>query len=155
MPVLTRAAVESLAAGSAHTCGVGNGQVFCWGDNRFGQLGDGSTEGRPQPVAVQGLPAAARQVVAGAVHTCALLADGAAYCWGQNRNGQLGDGTMTNQSTPVAVQGGILFRSLHAGGALTCGFTATGAEHCWGLNQNGQLGDGTRDSRSVPTEVRR
>jgi alpha-tubulin suppressor-like RCC1 family protein len=118
-------------------------------------LGDGSTEGRPQAVAVQGLSTPARQVVAGAVHSCALLTDGSAYCWGQNLHGQLGDGTTTNRSTAVAVQGGIQFRSLHAGGALTCGFTAAGAEHCWGFNQNGQLGDGTRENRPVPTEVRR
>jgi hypothetical protein len=153
VPVLARGAVESLAAGSAHTCGVSGGEVLCWGDNRFGQLGDGSTEGRPQPVAVRGLPAAATHVVAGAVHTCALVTGGSAYCWGQNLHGQLGDGTTTSRNTAVAVEGGLQFRSIHAGGALTCGFTTEGAEYCWGFNLNGELGDGTRDSRSRPTAV--
>jgi hypothetical protein len=153
VPVLAGGSVESLAAGNTHTCGVSRGEVLCWGDNRFGQLGDGSVEGRPRPAAVSGLPSAATQVVAGAVHSCALVAGGAAYCWGQNLHGQLGDGTTTNRSTAVAVEGGLQFRSLHAGGALTCGFATGGDEYCWGFNQNGQLGDGTRDSRSRPTEV--
>jgi hypothetical protein len=154
VPTPVRGDIGSLAAGSAHTCGVSNSEVLCWGSNSAGQLGDGTTEGRTQPTRVLGLSSVS-SVVAGAVHTCALLTDGSAHCWGQNLHGQLGDGTTTNRSTPVAVEGGLRFRSLHAGGALTCGFTTDGAEHCWGLNQNGELGDGTRESRSMPTAVQR
>jgi alpha-tubulin suppressor-like RCC1 family protein len=154
LPTLVRADIESLAAGSAHTCGVSGSEVLCWGDNSAGQLGDGTTTGRPQPTRVPGLTSVA-QVVAGAVHTCALLDDGSARCWGQNLHGQLGDGTTTNRSTPTAVEGGLRFRALYAGGALTCGFTTDGVEYCWGLNQSGQLGDGTRESRSLPTAVQR
>ena len=158
VPVLVRGAIESLTAGNAHTCGISGDQVLCWGNNRFGQLGNGSTEGSPQPVSVQGLPTAATQaatqIVAGAVHTCVLVADGSAYCWGQNLYGQLGDGSTTHRSTAVAVTGGLRFRSIHAGGALTCGLATDGTEYCWGFNQNGQLGDGTRESRSSPTAVR-
>jgi alpha-tubulin suppressor-like RCC1 family protein len=153
-----RGAIESLAAGNAHTCGISGDQVLCWGNNREGQLGNGSAEGSPQPVPVQGLPTAATQaatqIVAGAVHTCVLVADGSAYCWGQNLYGQLGDGSTTHRSTAVAVTGGLRFRSIHAGGALTCGLATDGTEYCWGFNQNGQLGDGTRESRSSPTAVR-
>jgi alpha-tubulin suppressor-like RCC1 family protein len=127
--------------------------VLCWGDNRFGQLGDGTTDGKTQPVTVIGLSARATQVVAGAAHTCVLVSGGAAYCWGQNLQGQLGDGTTTNRSAPVAVSGGHSFRSIYAGGALTCGITTDGREFCWGLNQSGQLGDGTRQSRSTPTAI--
>lgn len=154
-PTLVRASIDSsLAAGTAHTCGIGGGQVLCWGDNRFGQLGDGSTQGRPQPAPVQGLPGPATQIAAGAVHTCALVSDGSAYCWGQNLHGQLGDGSMQNATGATAVAGDIRFRSLHAGGALTCGLSTDGSQYCWGLNQHGQLGDGTRQSRSTPTPVR-
>jgi alpha-tubulin suppressor-like RCC1 family protein len=152
-PTLVRASLQSLAAGSAHTCGIGGGQVMCWGDNRFGQLGDGSTEARAQPVAVDGLPGSATGIAAGAVHTCALLADGSAYCWGQNLQGQLGDGSTQSKSRATAVAGGIRFRSIYAGGALTCGFSTDGSQYCWGLNQSGQLGDGTRESRSTPTRI--
>jgi hypothetical protein len=153
VPTLVRGAIESLAAGSAHTCGISEGQVLCWGDNRFGQLGDGSTEARSQPTPVVGLPAPPTQVLAGAVHACALVANGAAYCWGQNLQGQLGDGTTVNRSAAVAVTGGLRFRSLQAGGAVTCGIATDGTQYCWGLNQSGQLGDGSRQSRSAPTAV--
>jgi alpha-tubulin suppressor-like RCC1 family protein len=155
LPEMVRGDLQSLAAGSAHTCGLGNGQVFCWGDNRFGQVGDGSMESRLQPTAVAGLPGRATQVVSGAVHSCALTSDGAAYCWGQNLHGQLGDGSNQNRSSATAVAGTVRFRSLYAGGALTCGVATTGGEYCWGLNQAGQLGDGTRQNRSTPTAVQR
>ncbi len=145
---------RSLVAGSAHTCGIRDGQVFCWGSNAFGQLGDGSTQDRSRPVAVQGLSGTVSRLAAGAVSTCALLTDGTAWCWGQNLHGQVGDGTNVNRSTPTAVAGGLNFSSLFAGGALTCAFTDGGAQYCWGLNQSGQLGDGTRESRPVPTRVR-
>lgn len=153
VPTLVRGAIESLTAGSAHTCGVSGRDVLCWGDNRFGELGDGTNTSQAQPVTVVGLSEPATDVVAGAVHTCALVADGSAYCWGQNLHGQLGDGTTQNRSTATAVAGGLHFRSLYAGGAMTCGITTDGAQYCWGLNQNGQLGDGSRTSRSTPTRV--
>lgn len=144
---------ESLAAGNAHTCGIRSGRVLCWGSNSSGQLGDGSTQDRAFPAPVDALPAPATRLAAGAVSTCALTANGRAYCWGQNVHGELGDGTRENRSTPVPVAGGLSFRSIYAGGALTCGFTDDGTEYCWGLNQSGQLGDGTRQSRAVPTRV--
>jgi alpha-tubulin suppressor-like RCC1 family protein len=155
LPTLVRGAMESLAAGSAHTCGISAGDVFCWGQNLSGQLGDGTTESRRQPTQVQGLPAPATQIAAGAVHSCALLGDGRAFCWGQNLHGQLGDGTTQNRSSATAVAGTVRFRSISAGGALTCGTATTGGQYCWGLNQAGQLGDGSRQNRSTPTAVAR
>lgn len=152
-PTLVRGGVESITAGSAHTCGIGAGGVLCWGANRVGQLGDGTTEGRAQPTPVEGLSGRPAQVAAGAVHTCALLLDGSAECWGQNLHGQLGDGTTQNASSPTAVVGGIRFLSIYAGGALTCGISLEGSQYCWGQNLQGQLGDGTRESRSIPTLV--
>jgi len=153
LPTLVRGAVETLVAGSAHTCGVSDGQVLCWGGNNFGQLGDGTNEDRTQPTTVTGLPGRPVSLAAGAVHTCALVQGGSAYCWGQNLQGQLGDGSTENRSEPVLVAGGVAFTEIHAGGALTCALTGDGAEYCWGLNQSGQVGDGTRASRSTPTRV--
>lgn len=153
VPTLVRGAIESLAAGNAHTCGISDGQIMCWGDNRFGQVGDGSSEGRAQPTQVVGLLGTATQLAAGAVHTCALVSDGSAYCWGQNLQGQLGDGSTVNRTSAVRVTGNLRFRSIHAGGSLTCGIALDGTQYCWGLNQNGQLGDGSRQSRSAPIAV--
>src|SRR5439155_12712284 len=92
-------------------------------------------------------------VAAGDFHMCALIASGQASCWGSNLNGQLGDGTTTNQLLPTAVTGGHTFAVLGAGGAHTCGVTTSGAAYCWGFNGSGQLGDGTTTGQFVPTAV--
>ena len=102
---VTRDSVTRLSADAFHACHVVNdGTVRCWGDNGFGQLGDGTTTNRPTPVPVNGLTAAVA-IAAGRVHTCALLGDGTARCWGANGSGQLGDGATTSSLTPVAVSG--------------------------------------------------
>ena len=154
-PVLVRGAVSTIVAGRAHTCGISQGSVLCWGDNSFGQLGNDTNVSQGQPVEVLGLPGAPTHLAAGAIHTCALVDGGRAFCWGQNFSGQLGDGSTVNQARPVEVDGGHRFTEIHAGGAQTCARTVDGAEYCWGLNQNGQLGDGTRANRSSPTRVGR
>ena len=84
-----------------------------------------------------------------------MTSGGAAYCWGQNGYGQLGDGGTASQSRPVAVQTELRFRSIRAGGSHTCGTTTDGARYCWGFNIEGQLGDGTLAHRSTPAPVRR
>ncbi len=145
---------RSLAAGASHTCGITEEGVSCWGSNAFGQLGTGEVGGtRASPVPVSDLPAVPVALTAGAVHTCALLEGGEAYCWGQNLHGQLGDGTTDNSPVPVPVLGGHRFARIFAGGADTCGFTAQGEEYCWGFNQGGQLGDGSRTNRSEPVRI--
>src|SRR5438093_1346706 len=71
-------------------------------------------------------------LAAGRWHTCGLTSTGAAYCWGDNQEGQLGSGSTTGSSTPVAVAGGLTFRTLVAGPVHTCGLTSFGAAYCWG-----------------------
>jgi alpha-tubulin suppressor-like RCC1 family protein len=92
-------------------------------------------------------------VSAGGRHSCGIMPAGAAYCWGRNAEGQLGDGTVTSRVTPVPVAGGLAFASVSAGVAHTCGVTTSGALFCWGRNLTGQLGDGTTTSRSAPVVV--
>ena len=96
------------------------------------------------------IPAPFTSISAGILHTCGLVGDGVAYCWGYNEEGQLGDGSHSQRTSPVQVLGELRFTALAAGGQHTCGLTANGAAYCWGLNLTGQLGDGTNTSRATP-----
>jgi alpha-tubulin suppressor-like RCC1 family protein len=93
-----------------------------------------------------------RQVSVGG-HTCGVTTDDRVYCWGGNLWGQLGDGTTTNRSRPVAVLGGLHFRYVSAGGQHTCGLTTDDRAYCWGFGVLGQLGDGSTTNRSTPVAV--
>ncbi|HEV8254093.1 MAG TPA: hypothetical protein VGQ78_05020, partial [Vicinamibacteria bacterium] len=115
---------DSLDADGLHSCGAkSNGEVFCWGSNVYGQLGDGTTTTRPSPVKVAGAVSFI-SVSTGENHTCARSNAGTAYCWGRNDLAELGLGsapapqTCTHPAfstpcskTPVAVTGGIIFAS--------------------------------------------
>jgi hypothetical protein len=93
-----------VAAGLEHTCALtSGGAVECWGINTYGQLGDGTTMSSSTPVAVSGLSSGAVAISAGTYHTCAVLSDGTARCWGDNTNGELGNGTTTSSLVPVTV----------------------------------------------------
>jgi len=139
----------SISAGQAHTCAVTvDFTAYCWGSNTAGQLGTrdlvpdcgGSCSGTPIEVDA---PFSVKSIAAGNGHTCALTTDGAAYCWGGNADGQLGNGTLAGSPLPVLVLGGNVFRRLDAGGAHTCGILTSGSVVCWGRNSVGQLGDPT------------
>jgi alpha-tubulin suppressor-like RCC1 family protein len=98
-------------------------------------------------------PIVTATVTGGGEHSCGLDAAGKAYCWGRNTDGQLGDGTNTNRTTPVAVSTAETFISIIAGGFYTVALTAGGQAFAWGANSDGQLGDGTTTSTNVPVAV--
>jgi alpha-tubulin suppressor-like RCC1 family protein len=89
----------------------------------------------------------------GNFQTCALLADKTVKCWGFNSSGQLGDGSFTDRSTPVTVQGLTDAVSVSGSFLSTCALRTGGALSCWGNNSQGQLGDGTTANKKVPTPV--
>ncbi|MBI5512880.1 MAG: hypothetical protein HY909_03885 [Deltaproteobacteria bacterium] len=111
-PVFTNA-VE-IATGAYHTCARrGSGEVFCWGYNGFGQLGDGSITGRSSPPMAPVFTNAV-EIATGANHTCARRGSGEVFCWGWNGFGQLGDGTPINRSVPTPVR----FETSGGGGTM-------------------------------------
>jgi alpha-tubulin suppressor-like RCC1 family protein len=150
--VLAGKTLTQISAGYDQTCALDTaGAAYCWGDNTYGELGDGSTGGYSDvPVAVDtGGALAGKTLVrisAGVDHTCALDTAGRAYCWGDNPNGELGDGTTASSDVPVAVDtGGVLagktIHQISAGGDHTCAVDTTSTIYCWGNDERGQLGD--------------
>jgi hypothetical protein len=140
-----------VSAGSYHTCAIDtNGSLWCWGDNWYGQLGDGTNVGKDVPVQVSGTNWFS--VSAGDGHTCGIKTDEILWCWGDNWYGQLGDGTNVGKNVPVEVSG-TNWVSVSAGGEHTCGIKTNGTLWCWGRNNYGQLGDGTNVGKNAPVRV--
>lgn len=156
VPVSGGHVFAQLAVGEWHTCGVTTQNVaLCWGWNQEGQVGDGSTidnrSDKVVPTPVTGGHAFTRVYPSG-WSTCGLLASGAALCWGENEEGEFGNGTRNSSSTPTPVSGGHLFTSLTSGLAYHyCGKRIDNQFLCWGWNEDGQLGDGTFTDQLVPT----
>lgn len=137
--------ITDISAGGDHTCAVVNGGVKCWGEGNYGRLGDGSTSDNLSPNDVTGLTSGSgvTSVVLGSSKSCALLSTGAVKCWGRNMNGELGDGTFTNRSTPVDVIGmssGMTSITLHD---TLCGTTTGGSVRCAGSDRNGMRTTGS------------
>jgi alpha-tubulin suppressor-like RCC1 family protein len=154
--------LTQVSSGYSHTCALAAGKAYCWGLNSYGQLGDGNTTNSSVPVAVDTSGVLAgktlTQIAAGIVATCALDSAGAAYCWGSNANGQLGNGGTANSSVPVAVRttttlAGRSLTQITVGYENTCVLDTASVAYCWGLNSYGQLGDGNTTSSSVPVTV--
>jgi alpha-tubulin suppressor-like RCC1 family protein len=152
---LSTSGARAAALGWGHTCVLlSNGGVKCWGNNEFGQAGDGSdVQNRSSPVSVKGLTGGVAAISADGGHTCALTEDNRVLCWGNNKYGQLGDGTAEVRKTPV-VAAGLMFRvrTIAAGWNSTCAVGGAGEMACWGWNYYGQLGNGVRTTSTLPVE---
>jgi alpha-tubulin suppressor-like RCC1 family protein len=157
VPVVGLPAAVAISAGYYHTCAItSTGAPMCWGWDLYGELGNGTTTGNPTfaPVKVSGLSGVV-SISAGIYHTCAVTNVGGAWCWGDNNEGQLGNGTKNNSSVPVPVtnlSSGVV--AISTGQYYSCALTGDGAVWCWGQNSNNQFGDaGLPASTTVPVQV--
>jgi alpha-tubulin suppressor-like RCC1 family protein len=151
-PVAAANRFFQLTAGVLHNCGVAkNSRILCWGSNRVGQLGGGTTvERRAQPTRVAGNHLFTN-VGGKASHTCGITVERRTYCWGDNSYGALGHGTTGEvRYAPVIVVGDFKFRAVDGGAWHTCALTGSSKLRCWGGNEFGQLGNGTTRDRSTP-----
>lgn len=154
--VATALSFQSIAASTGQfTCGLATtGLAYCWGDNTYGQLGIGTPGGiHLAPNVAVGGGRVFQSIAVGAYHACGLTSTGAAYCWGYNQYGEVGDGVGTTPSGVVAVVGGLNFQTISAGAYHTCGVTSGGAAYCWGFNLSGQVGNPSSSYNFAPVAV--
>ncbi|MFO0587122.1 MAG: hypothetical protein U0441_06280 [Polyangiaceae bacterium] len=142
-----------LSASGTHTCAVRKTkQIMCWGSNWSGELGDGSSDHRYAPVAVQLLDDAV-EVATGYHHSCARRAGGKVVCWGEGASGQLGGG-VSGQRGMIEVQGIADATAITAGDEVSCAARAAGGVSCWGAASRGRLGNGTVSDYTTPQPVK-
>ena len=144
------AAFTGIVAGGTETCALGaDGRVWCWGDQQ--NPGVPVTADQARPRAFDALGSGVAALAAGNGHMCALIA-GKVRCWGYNRYGQLGDGTVTSSALPVEVPGLDGVTALGTGNVHSCAIVADGAR-CWGDNVAGQLGNSVSFIATHPMDV--
>jgi alpha-tubulin suppressor-like RCC1 family protein len=162
VPVSSVTNATAISAGNDLTCALlSNHKIKCWGGNGYGQLGDGvkshghrDAEGfdfSPTPVPVSSVTNATA-ISAGNDLTCALLSNHRVKCWGENYEGELGNGSTTNSSTPVTVSAVTNATAISAG-VNTCALLSNHTVECWGVNGAGQLGNGETTNSSTPVSV--
>ena len=150
--------VVDFALGFASTCAIlDDRSLKCWGNNDYGQLGDGTDTSISSPTTINiGSDRYATKIELGDYHTCSTLDDGSLKCWGWNEFGQLGAGNSTEIiSSPIAIDigPGRSISQLSLGGYHTCAILDDGTLKCWGSNSSGQIGDGTNTDRRSPTTI--
>ena len=159
LPVSGLKFVTAVAAGGSHSLALlADASVVAWGNNEFGQLGDGTETNRGVPVAVGGLKEVTA-IAAGGSHSLALLKNGTVMAWGYNFHGQLGDGKLgteeAGETEPVPVKGLTKVKAIAAGGEHSLALLENGTVMAWGNDENGQLGNGTlKPSSDVPVAVK-
>ncbi len=148
--------VTNIAAGWRHSLALlQDGMVWAWGANGSGELGDGTRTTRNTPVQVQDLSGVTAISAGGTAngHSMVLLNDGTIWAWGENREGQLGDGSTINRITPVQVQNLSGVATISAGYRHSIALLNDGTVWTWGQNAFGELGDGTTTNRNTPVQA--
>lgn len=150
----TPSSATQIGAGVQRTCALTSaGAVKCWGANNYGSLGTGTMVSSAIPVDVVGLGSGVTALAVGAYHACALTSQSGVKCWGNNADGQLGDGSTTDSPTPVTVTSLANAIAIAAGHDHTCAVTSAGDVQCWGNNSDGQLGNNSTNASHVPLTV--
>ena len=144
--------IVGLAVGAWHSMVfLESGEICSWGDNTYGQLGDGTTLNRVSPKLIRGIPGKVTGLAAGFFHSVAFTESGEVYGWGRNVEGQLGEGTTTDIITPRLIKGiPSKVTGLAAGSFYSLALTEVGEVYGWGDNNEGQLGDGSFNSHIQP-----
>lgn len=146
--------VISISAGASHCLALtGDGSVLAWGNNDYGQLGDGTNVSTSAPVKVRGLGHVIA-IAAGPGHSLALVDDGTVWAWGDNYHGTLGDGTAEDRFTPVQASGLTNVKAIAAGTMVSFALKNDSTLWAWGFNKRGGLGDGTFEDRLTPVQVK-
>ncbi|MCE5197373.1 MAG: M6 family metalloprotease domain-containing protein [Armatimonadota bacterium] len=128
-----------------------DGTALSWGDNYYGQLGDGSRTARLSPLPIPNMTGVA-SVATGSMHGVATLNDGTVWAWGSGSYGQLGNGSSTSSNVPVQVSGLTDVKYVSAGSTHNAALMLDGTVRTWGSNSNGELGDGTTYGKAVPVQ---
>jgi len=151
--------VLAVSTGASSACAITSvadggesGAVYCWGDNTYGELGNGSTASSLTPVPVMDLTSGVRAVSLGILTACAVLSDGSVDCWGNNANGELGDGTRKTRLAPTKVKGITGATGVAVGWYSACAI-ASGSMLCWGDNSYGELGNNSMQASLTPVPV--
>ncbi len=146
--------ITKTSAGAYYSLALkSDGTVFAWGYNQDGHLGDGTFVDRLMPAQVLGLSNITDISAAGGYHSLALKSDGTVFAWGCNTNGQLGDGTKTDRTTPVQVQGLSNIVAVSPGYLHSLALKSDGTVWAWGWNNYGAIGDGTNIDRLTPVQI--
>jgi alpha-tubulin suppressor-like RCC1 family protein len=142
-----------IGAGGLASCAVkGDGTAWCWGDNTYGQLGDGTFTASDVPVQVVGIDGAV-EIRVTYEYACVRRTDSTVWCWGNNTHGELGNGSTVPSVVPVQALLPIDAIGISLGGYHSCAVTNDGVVQraaCWGMNNQSQLGDGTTTNSLVP-----
>lgn len=152
-PAQVASNVFALSCGVIHTVAITASGIRSWGYNGSGQLGDGSTTQRTGPVSASGVTGTPVSVTAGAAFSGAVVSSGAAYLWGNNAYGQLGDGTKGSRRTPVNSIAGSSWVRVSNASTHSLALDSTGLLYGWGTNGNGELGDSVTVARAGAVQI--
>jgi alpha-tubulin suppressor-like RCC1 family protein len=152
--------INDIAAGDWHSLALAsNGTVWAWGDNQYGELGNGTTTNSATPALVS-LPSGVTitNIAGGYYDSLALASNGTVWAWGDNQYGELGNGTTTNNAIPVqfsasSLPKGVTISNIAAGGVHSLALASNGTVWAWGYNGDGRLGNGTDTDSNIPVQV--